>query len=263
MLDFLSLFLFLFWDEGGKYSTNLTSGHVPFSEQLSAVFHFLFSFVLSFSLFLGTSHLWMGWRRRRRRSCSSSFHSSRTCWWVTMAAFSLSQLPAFVEPWRSSIAVYFLRLQSYLIATFFFSPLFFPRFTLPVSLLRTEWVNWPLFQSHGRKLWWLTGTDIIFLFYFFPLWPLRNSKCKKKCCFFIRILNKANIKKNSVINCCEKTETIFVINISIFFSCPHSVLRKKLQACFYKSCWNTLNRGRSKIFSTIIFFLALYQYRFR
>lgn len=79
---------------------------------------------------------------------------------------------------------------------FFSLPFFFlPRFTLPVSLLRTEWVNWPLFQSHGRKLWWLTGTDIIFLFNFFPLWPLRNSKCKKKCCFFIRILNKANIKK--------------------------------------------------------------------
>lgn len=67
LLDFLIIFfLFLFCDEeaggwsgggGGTHSTNLTSGHVPFSEQLSAVFHFLFSFVLSFSLFLGTSHL--------------------------------------------------------------------------------------------------------------------------------------------------------------------------------------------------------------
>lgn len=140
---FLSLFLFLFWDEGGKYSTNLTSGHVPFSEQLSAVFHFLFSFVLSFSLFLGTSHLWMGWRRRRRRwrSCSSSFHSSRTCWWVTMAAFSLSQLPAFVEPWRSSIAVYFLRLQSYLIATFFFLSLFFFSTFHTSCLSAQDWVS--------------------------------------------------------------------------------------------------------------------------
>lgn len=78
-----------------KNSNDLTSGHVLFSEQLSTVFHFLFSFVLSFSLFLGTSHLWMGWQH----SCSSSFNSFKTCWWVTMAVFSLSQLSACVEPW--------------------------------------------------------------------------------------------------------------------------------------------------------------------
>lgn len=65
-----------------KYSNNLTSGHVLFSEQLSTVFHFCFffsPFVLSFSLFLGTSHSWTGWHR----SCSSSFHSFETCWLVT------------------------------------------------------------------------------------------------------------------------------------------------------------------------------------
>lgn len=106
----VTIFIFFFFlPKGGKknYSNNLTSGHVLFSEQLSTVFHFLFSFVLSFSLFLGTSHLWMGWQH----SCSSSFHSFKTCWLVTMAVFSLSQLSAFVEPWHVSILVYFLRLH--------------------------------------------------------------------------------------------------------------------------------------------------------
>lgn len=107
----------------------MTSGHVLFSEQLSTVFHFLFSFVLSFSLFLGTSRLWMGWQH----SCSSSFHSFKTCWLVTMAVFSLSQLYAFVELWRVSIVVYFLR--CYLKS---FHRNLFP-FTLPVSLLINEW----------------------------------------------------------------------------------------------------------------------------
>lgn len=108
------------------------------------------------------------------------------------------------------------------------------------------------------------GLILFFYFIFFPFGPSEIENAKKSAAFLLEFLIKLTLKKNSVINCCEKTETIFVINISIFFSCPHSVLRKKLQACFYKSCWNTLNRGRSKIFSTIIFFfLALYQYRFR
>lgn len=136
---------------------------------------------------------------------------------------------------------------------FFSLPFFFPRFTLPVSLLRTEWVNWPLFQSHGRKLWWLTGTDIIFLFYFFPLWPLRNSE----------FLIKLKKKKKQCHKLLRENWKLFLSLILVFFSVVHSVLRKKLQACFYKSCWNTLNRGRSKLFSMIFFFfLALYLYRF-
>lgn len=88
-------FLFFFYKKEKKttHSNSLTSGHVLFSEQLSTVFHFLFSFVLSFSLFLGTSGLWMGWQR----SCSSSFPQLfKTCWLVTrscvfiVAAFMLS-----------------------------------------------------------------------------------------------------------------------------------------------------------------------------
>lgn len=87
----------------------MTSGHVLFSEQLSTVFHVLFSLVLSFSLFLGTSQLWMGWQR----SCSSSFHSFKTCWLVTMAVFPLSQLSSFIELWHCAIIItiiYFLHL---------------------------------------------------------------------------------------------------------------------------------------------------------
>ena len=95
--QFFILIFFFFYFEKKKtkqtHSNSLTSGHVLFSEQLSTVFHFLFSFVLSFSLFLGTSRLWMGWRR----SCSSSFPQLfKTCWLVTrscvfiVAAFLLS-----------------------------------------------------------------------------------------------------------------------------------------------------------------------------
>lgn len=130
----------------------MTSGHVLFPEQLSTVFHFLFSFVLSFSLFLGTSQLWMGWQH----SCSSSFHSFKTCWLVTMAVFSLSQLSAFVELWHVSIVMYFLRLY------FKLSHLNLFPFTLPVSLLITEWVDCPVFWSHWTELWWLTAVCIIF-----------------------------------------------------------------------------------------------------
>lgn len=128
-------YLNFFWlKKKQKNSNNLTSGHVLFSEQLSTVFHFLFSFVLSFSLFLGTSHLWMGWQH----SCSSSFHSFKTCWLVTMAVFSLSQLSAFVEPWHVSIVMYFLHLYLKLSHLNLFA------FTLPVSLLIAEWVYWPV-----------------------------------------------------------------------------------------------------------------------
>lgn len=56
--------------------------------------------------FLGTSQLWMGWQH----SCSSCFHSFKTCWLVTEAVFSLSQLSAFVELWNHSIIMYFLHL---------------------------------------------------------------------------------------------------------------------------------------------------------
>ncbi len=126
-------FKFLKIEKLKKYSNNLTSGHVLFSEQLSTVFHFLFSFVLSFSLFLGTSQLWMGWQH----SCSSSFHSFKTCWLVTMAVFSLSQLSAFVELWHVSILMYFLHLSLKL------SHLNLFPFTLPVSLLITERVDCP------------------------------------------------------------------------------------------------------------------------
>lgn len=120
-----------------KEKSNLTSGHVLFAEQLSTVFHYLFSFVLSFSLFLGTSQLWMGWQH----SCSSSFHSFKTCWLVTMAMFSLSQLSAFVELWHGSIVMYFLHLNLKL------SHLNLILFTLPFSLLITPWLYCPFFVT--------------------------------------------------------------------------------------------------------------------
>lgn len=69
-----------------NYSNDLTSG--LFSEQLSTVFHFLFSFVLSFSLVFGTSSLWTRWQRR----CSSYFYSlligrPRRCLLLTASCF--------------------------------------------------------------------------------------------------------------------------------------------------------------------------------
>lgn len=109
-----------------KYSNNLTSGHVLFSEQLSTVFHSLFSFVLSFSLFLGTSQLWMGWQH----SCSSSFHSFKTCWLVTMAVFSLSQISAFVELWHISIIMHSLHLYFEVHSS---QPFFLSHFLYPYS----------------------------------------------------------------------------------------------------------------------------------
>ena len=87
-----------------KYSNNLTSGRVLFSEQLSTVFHFcfFFPFVLSFSLFLGTSHSWTGWHR----SCSSSFHSFETCWLVTGPVF-VAAAPHFCWTGAAFSALFF------------------------------------------------------------------------------------------------------------------------------------------------------------
>lgn len=104
------------WNKGHwrKNQQQFDIWSVLFSEQLSTVFRYLFSFVLSsLSLFLGSSWLWMGWQH----SCSSSFHSFRTLWLVTMVVFSLSQLSAFVELWHASLVVYFT--WSCLISTFF------------------------------------------------------------------------------------------------------------------------------------------------
>lgn len=94
----------------------------------SFTFVFFFPFVLSFSLFLGTSHSWTGWHR----SCSSSFHSFETCWLVTGPVYA----PLLLN--RGCLFQHF-----FLSLNLFFSS-FFSLFYLP----------WQLSADSG---WWLTA----------------------------------------------------------------------------------------------------------